>query len=120
MKRGDVFWVDLPLGAGRTQAGLRPAILMQDDEGPHRCPTLLVVPLTSQMAATRFAHTIVLSPGSHSGLRVPSVALVAQITAVDRTLFRQQLGTLTADEYEQVRAALTTMVTPATGGGHIP
>jgi mRNA interferase MazF len=120
MKRGDVFWVDLPLGAGRAQAGLRPVILMQDDEGPPLCPTLVVVPLTSQMAATRFAHTVVLSPGSHSGLRVSSVALVAQITAVDRTLFRQQLGTLTAAEYEQECSILAAMITPPTGGSPSP
>src|SRR5713226_7874209 len=88
MKRGDVFWVDLPLGAGRAQAGLRPAILMQDDEGPQLCPTLVIVPLTSQLAAARFAHTVPLNPGTHSGLRVPSLALVAQVTAVDRMLLR--------------------------------
>ena len=110
----------MALGAGRAQAGLRPAILMQDDEGPQLCPTLVVVPLTSQVAATRFSHTVVLNPGPHSGLRVPSVALVAQITAVDRMLFRQQLGALTAAEYEQVSAALTAMVTPPSAGGISP
>src|SRR5437899_11748784 len=112
MKRGDVCWVDLPMGAGGAQAGLRPAILMQDDEGPHLCPTLVIVPLTSQLTAARFSHTVPLNPGTHSGLRVPSLALVAQVTAVDRTRLRQQLGTLTADEYEQVRTALVSMVTP--------
>ena len=112
MKRGDVFWVNLPSGAGRAQAGLRPAVLMQDDEGPLLCPTLVIVPLTSQVAAARFAHTVPLSPGAYSGLRVASSALVAQITAVDRTRFRQQMGTLLPDEYEQIRAALVAMTTP--------
>ena len=113
MKRGDIFWVDLPFSAGRAQAGLRSAILMQDDEGPNLCPTRVVVPLTSQLAAARFAHTVPLSPGSHRGLRVPSLALVAQITAVDRSHFKQQLGTLTADEYERIRAELVALVTPS-------
>jgi mRNA interferase MazF len=120
MKRGDVFWVDLPSGAGRAQAGLRPAILVQDDEGPQLCPTLVVVPLTSQLAAARFSHTVALAAGSHSGLRVPSLALVAQVTAVDRNRFRQQMGTLSADEYEQIRSALITLITPPVPGSSLP
>jgi hypothetical protein len=47
----------------------------------------------------------------NSGLRVPSLALVAQITAVDRTHFRSQLGVLHPDEYERVRIALVSLAT---------
>jgi mRNA-degrading endonuclease toxin of MazEF toxin-antitoxin module len=85
---------------------------MQDDEGPQLCPTLVIISLTSQLTAARFSHTVPLNPSPHSGLRVPSLALAAQVPAVDRTRLRQQLGPVTADQYEQVRTALISMVTP--------
>jgi mRNA interferase MazF len=114
MRHGDVLRVRLPFKGGREQAGTRPAILMQEDEGPERSPTLLVVPLTSQLAAARFAHVVPLEPGEHTGLRVSSLALVFQVTAVDRANVIEQIGTLSADEYARIRDAVIAMITPAT------
>ena len=47
MKRGDVWRVRLPTVPGHTQAGERPAIIMQDDSFNVSLPTVLIVPFTS-------------------------------------------------------------------------
>lgn len=112
MKHGDVIRVRFPSRGGREQAGTRPAVLMQRDEGAQRTPTLVVVPLTSQLAVTRFGHAIELEASAQSGLRVRSVAMAFQITAVDRVNVLEHMGTLPEEDFERVRAAVVEMVTP--------
>jgi mRNA interferase MazF len=78
MHKGEVWRVRLPFGGGREQAGERPAIVIQDDAFIQTLPLVLIVPLTGEMAASRFAGTLVIQPDSQNGLTVPSVALVFQ------------------------------------------
>ena len=95
MKRGDVVRVDIPRprGApGREQFGLRPAIIVQDEPHLENLSTVLVVPLTSNLTATRFAGSFTISPSAQNGLTVDSVALVHQVRAVDRRRIQERLG----------------------------
>ena len=79
MKQGEVWRVRLPSIPGHTQAGERPAIIVQDDSFIRSLPTVLIVPLTSTAAALRFAGTLIVQPDNQNGLTMPSVALVFQI-----------------------------------------
>lgn len=58
MTLGDVVWVEFPAGAGRAQAGRRPAIIVQGAEASAKLPTLLLIPLTTQQDALRFPGTV--------------------------------------------------------------
>jgi predicted HTH domain antitoxin len=58
MNAGDVIWVDFPPGAGRAQAGRRPAIIAQTAAASDRLPTVLLIPLTTQQDALRFPGTV--------------------------------------------------------------
>ena len=60
MHQGDVYLVQLPVVDGREQAGSRPTIIIQDPVTGGPLPTVLIVPLTSQMAASRFPGTLVI------------------------------------------------------------
>ncbi len=102
MKRGEVWRVRLPFGAGHTQAGERPAIIVQEGVVNAALPTVLVVPLTSTQAATRFAGTLVVQPDMQNGLTTPSVALVFQLSALDKRECLRRLGTLDQNTPDQV------------------
>jgi len=106
MKKGDVWRVRLPFGAGHVQAGDRPAIIMQDDPFNASLPTVLVVPFTSTQAASKFAGTLVVHPDGQNGLKVPSVALVFQFSAVDKRDCLRHLGVLDQSNLDQVFAVL--------------
>jgi mRNA-degrading endonuclease toxin of MazEF toxin-antitoxin module len=86
---GEIWWVEFPARGGHAQAGRRPAIVVQRLKG---LPTVLVVPLTSQLNALRLPATELVEPDSHNRLRKPSVALIFQLTAVDRRYLASQLG----------------------------
>ena len=94
MKRGEVWRVRLPSVPGRTQAGMRPAVIMQEDQATVALPTALIIPFTSTLAASRFPGTLAVQPDGLNGLSIPSVALVFQMTAIDKTNCLQPIGVL--------------------------
>jgi mRNA-degrading endonuclease toxin of MazEF toxin-antitoxin module len=76
MTKGEVWRIRLPPAAGHTQAGERPAVIVQNDAYTTTLPTVLVVPLTGTLAAARFPGTVTIQPDARNGLTIPSVALV--------------------------------------------
>jgi mRNA-degrading endonuclease toxin of MazEF toxin-antitoxin module len=106
MKKGEVWRVQLPGGGGHAQAGKRPAVIVQDEPTTASLPTVLVIPFTGTMAAARFPGTVVVQPDSQNGLTVASVALVFQLTAIDKQSCQQRLGDLDAATLDQLFAEL--------------
>jgi len=96
MARGDVVMVEFPEPAGksgREQLGRRPAIAVQTDDAPG-LPTLMVIPLTSQLSALRFPFTLRIEPSNQNGLTMPSALLVFQLRAIDRLRVSRTIGRL--------------------------
>ena len=89
MNFGEIFWVEFPSRGGRAQAGRRPAIILQKEKN---LPTVLLIPLTSQQDALRFPGTILIEPDPDNHLRQPSIALVFQLTAIDKNFIKGKLG----------------------------
>ena len=106
MKKGEVWRASLPFGPGHTQAGERPAVLIQDDAFNSSLPTVLVVPFTGTLAASRFAGTLVVQPDTQNGLSVPSVALVFQLSALDKRDCVHRLGILNQNILDQILTLL--------------
>lgn len=102
MTVGEVRWVELPARGGHAQAGRRPAIIVQSTTN---LPTTLVVPLTSKLDALRFPGTVLVEADSQNGLRRASVALVFQLTAVDRRYITDRLGEISKEVLEEIRLA---------------
>ena len=99
MNVGDLYWVDLPAGAGHAQSGRRPAIIAQTRS---TLPTVLMIPLTSQLNALRFPGTVLVAKTPGNGLRQDSVALLFQLAAVDKRALAGQLGAVTDAVMEQI------------------
>lgn len=111
MKRNDIVVVNLPPpvgGEGREQAGRRPAVVAQDDTAS--LPTLLVVPLTSQLGALRFPHTLRVEPSPENGLSLPSVVLLFQLQVVDKRRVLRVVGKLEEQYIEQFDSGLRQML----------
>jgi mRNA interferase MazF len=106
MKRGEVWRVSLPTVPGHTQAGSRPAVIVQDAQFSALLPTVLVVPFTGTQAAARFPGTLEVHPDVQNGLVVPSVALVFQLIALDQRNCLQPLGVLDSASLSQIFSLL--------------
>lgn len=92
MNVGDVHWVDFPTRGGHAQAGRRPGIIVQSASRSAGLPTMLLVPLTTQIDALRFPGTVLVEADSQNGLCRASMALVFQLTAVDRPSLQATSG----------------------------
>ena len=84
----------IPFIGGHEQADERPALIVQDDAATETLPTVLIIPFTSVMGASRFTDTMVIQPDPQNGLITPSVALVFQIRALDKRCFLRRMGEL--------------------------
>ena len=119
MARGDVFLVELPPqpgAGGREQAGRRPAIAVQTDATSTSLPTLMIVPMTGQLTALRFPHTIRVEPSEANGLSQPSVLLVFQLRAVDRRRVLDRIGRLEQNYIAQLDAEMRRLLALETEG----
>ncbi len=110
MARGDILLVALPNSDKREEKGNRPAIAVQTD-GPNS-PMLMIVPITSALAARRFAFTIALEPSPMNGLTLPSIAMVFQMRAIDRKRIIRTIGRLEPKYLSQLDAEIRNMLLP--------
>ena len=68
MARGDVLLVSLPPSDRREQSGRRPAVAVQTDLAGQ--PMLMVAPVTSNLAAMRFAFSVRVERHQTTGSRL--------------------------------------------------
>jgi mRNA interferase MazF len=94
VKRGQVWWVDLGEPHGSEPAQRRPIIIVQDDLlNQSQLQTLMVVPLTTNLKRALARGNVLLEP-TESGLPRQSVALVCQVTTVDKATLSDFIGDL--------------------------
>jgi mRNA-degrading endonuclease toxin of MazEF toxin-antitoxin module len=91
---------------GHAQKGRRPAIIFQTQKVSTRVPTVLIVPLTSQLDALRFPGTVFVEPDADNGLRRASVALAFQLTAIDQRYLRDRAGKVSRSVINELFSAL--------------
>jgi len=97
MTRGDIVLVNLPQtadSAGHEQVGTRPALVVQDDPTSETLSVIMIVPFTSNLKAQRFPHTILIQPSAQNGLSMPSVLMIFQLRAIDKTRVTKKIGRL--------------------------
>jgi mRNA interferase MazF len=93
--------VDFGEPTGPEQAGLRPAIIMQDDILVDALVTVIVIPLTSNTRRLALPTTILI-PAGEGGLPRDSVALCHQIQVRGKTRLHSRLGELPAERFAEV------------------
>jgi mRNA interferase MazF len=111
MARGDMLLVSLPSSEGREQSGRRPAVAVQTDQAGE--PMLVVAPVTSNLAALRFAFSVRVEPSPENGLTAPSVVMVFQMRAIDKARIIRKIGRLSQDDLARVDAEIWQMLKPS-------
>jgi mRNA-degrading endonuclease toxin of MazEF toxin-antitoxin module len=102
MKKGELWLVRMPASGGRSQYGVRPAIVFGDS----KLPVVVIVPCTSNLEALRFRFTVRMNPSRKNGLESASVAMAFQIVAVDRKFFEEKIGTLETPLVDELNRAV--------------
>lgn len=105
--RGEIWQVDWSPGRGSEQAGVRPALIIQNDHGNHAAgyPNTIVAAITTQGRHIPFHVFIPSSPAN--GLRADSFVKCEQVLTISKNrLVGAPWGRLTDAEMAQVGEAL--------------
>ncbi len=89
LQRGQVYFAHLGVALGSEQGGTRPVLVVQNNKGNCHSPTVVVVPITSQVKTPLPTHVKL---NKVSRLVPTSCALVEQIRTIDRGRLSTYLG----------------------------
>lgn len=93
VRRGQIYDVDLGKTNGNVQGGRRPCIVCQNNTGNKYSPTVIIVPLSSQIqkANKQPTHTV-LKPDSYNGLSCESFTLAEQVKTINKNELGDYIG----------------------------
>lgn len=80
----DVIFSEFPDNDGSVQSGYRPGIVIQNNIGNKYSPTLIAIPLTSQIKNLNQATHMIIESDDKNGLKVDSMLLAEQIATIDK------------------------------------
>jgi len=94
VKRGQIWWAELPEPSASEPGYKRPVIIVQADEfNNSRISTVIAVAITSNLRIADAPGNLRL-PKSKTGLAKDSVANVSQILTLDKGFLTEQIGQL--------------------------
>ena len=105
VKRGQIYFADLTGSVGHEQSGVRPVLVVQNDIGNRHSPTVIAVPLTSQIKKSYLPTHVILEAGA-GGLPNQSVVLSEQILTLDKCRLQNPLGRLDSSDMQAVDQSL--------------
>lgn len=81
IKRGDVYYAELPNSQSSAQSGCRPVLVIQNNIGNRFAPTVIIAPLTTRKKRHMPTHVDVMLD---CGLNNESTVLVEQIMTIGK------------------------------------
>lgn len=106
MRRGDIWWADLPEPVGSGPGYRRPVLVVQANPFTlSRIRTVVVAVITKNTALAKAPGNVPL-PARDSGLPLDSVVNVSQLITLDKTLLAEYVGALPPPLMARVDAGL--------------
>ncbi len=94
IKRGEIYWADLPDALGSRPAFRRPVLVIQDDlYNETRLTTVIVLALTANPKMSEMKGNVFIR-SDESGLPKDSVANVTQLTTINKLELTERVGQL--------------------------
>ena len=92
MKRGEIWWADLPPSRGSEPGFRRPVVIVSENRfNDSALRTVIVVALTTNLGLGDLPGNVTV-PAKGTGLTTASVANVTQVTTVDRDDLDARIG----------------------------
>jgi mRNA interferase MazF len=92
IRRGQIWWADMPEPRGSEPGFRRPVLVVQANEfNQSRISTILIAAITTNLSLANAPGNVLL-PRRMSGLRHESVINVTQLLALDRSFLIDEVG----------------------------
>jgi mRNA interferase MazF len=104
VRRGQIWWIDWSPSRGSEQAGMRPALIVQNDVGNEYSRTTIVAAVTTSIKGD-YPFLVRISAGE-SGLPHDSAVNCAQLLTVDKARLSERCGQLDREKMAAIDEAL--------------
>ena len=88
---------------GHEQAKKRPCLVIRSNR---QVELATIIPLTSNLAATRFSYTYKIPKTYQNKLRKDSIALIFQVRSLSFIRFEEYIGVLEENEFENIKTLI--------------
>lgn len=110
----DIYYANLSKNAVQSeQGGIRPVIIIQNDVGNKYSPTVIVLPITSEIKKENMPTHCILHKTYKNGLEVDSMVLAEQIRVIDKSRLLDKIGYL--DNMNEQNDVINTYLANITG-----
>lgn len=93
IKRNEIYYVNFGENTkGCEQAGVRPAIILQNDKGNKYSPTTIVAPLTTKQKSLYLPLHIEIKKDNVNNLSENSIILLEQLFTIDKSRIIDKIG----------------------------
>jgi mRNA interferase MazF len=103
-KRGEIYEVNWSPGRGSEQAGIRPALVIQNDVGNEFSPTTIVAAVSSRPRRPYPFHVAITA--RESGLPQDSIVKCEQIQTIAQCRLERRVGRLNPSKMREVDVAI--------------
>ena len=102
-KRGEIWLVYWNPARGSEQAGIRPALIIQNDIGNEKAPTTIVAAISSSIKI--YPMNVLIEPPD-GGLDYASIVKASQILTISKESLEKRLGRLSRSKMQDVNRAI--------------
>lgn len=93
MKMFDIFYANLSMNTVNSeQGGIRPVVIVQNDIGNKFSPTLIVLPITSEIKKENMPTHCLIHKSVSNSLKVNSMVMAEQIRVIDKSRILDYVG----------------------------
>lgn len=103
IKSGDIFYARLDPVVGSEQSGIRPVIVVQNNIGNRFSPTIVIIPITSNISKNKLPTHVILE---NTKLNKRSMALVEQIRTLDKSRLLEKITVTEKSDLERIKDAI--------------
>ncbi len=105
IKRGDIVLAGLEPVRGSEQGGIRPVLVIQNDEGNRFSPTTIIAPITSKEFSKEYSTNVFILK-QESRLNNDSTILLNQLRTIDKSRIIKKISYLNSFLMNKVNIAL--------------
>ena len=105
IRRGDIYYADLRPVVGSEQGGVRPVLVIQNDNGNKHSPTVICAAITSKMNKAKLPTHVELNARQCDMVK-DSVILLEQLRTIDKQRLREKICHIDGELQKRVDHAL--------------
>lgn len=101
IRRYDIIQADLGTNIGSEQGGVRPVLVIQNNQGNMYSSTTIIMPLSSKLKSLNMPTHTIIHKDANNGLKTDSVVLGEQMRVISNQRIIKKIGSVTDKETQK-------------------